>query len=33
LAKRFKFLRTNELVLELFSRGDVHERADELRTM
>ncbi|HEX4641722.1 MAG TPA: hypothetical protein VH252_10060 [Chthoniobacterales bacterium] len=30
LAERFHFLRTHELILELFARRDVHERADEL---
>src|SRR2546421_11699850 len=29
LAEGFHFLRTNELILELFSRRDVHERTDE----
>src|SRR5947209_8668440 len=31
LPKGLEFLRTDELVLELFARGDVHERTDELR--
>jgi hypothetical protein len=30
LAESFHLLRTNELILELFSRRYVHERADEL---
>ena len=30
LAKRFHFLRTHELVLELFTRRDVHERTHQL---
>src|SRR5438105_4903320 len=29
LTKRLHLLRTNELVLQLFSRGHVHERTDE----
>ena len=29
LAERFHFLGAAELILQLFARGDVHERADE----
>ena len=32
LAERFHLLRPNELVLELFARGHIHERPDELES-
>jgi hypothetical protein len=29
LSKRLHFLRTDDLILQLFARGNIHERADK----